>query len=86
MVVTLMIQNASREPPSESDLTDWIDGHNLEHPVAADPDIQVAQMFGASSSNGSLAIPFNVVIRRGMIIHAIDTNPTEEMVRNLTNQ
>jgi peroxiredoxin len=86
MVVTLMIQNFSQEPPSESDLTDWAETHNLQHPVAADPDIAVAEMFGVSSSNGSLALPFNVVIRRGMIIDAIDINPTEEMLRNLTNQ
>jgi len=86
MVVTFMGESNQGNEPSASDLTDWVETHNLQHPVAADPGFAVAEMFGASNSNGSLGLPFNVVIRRGMIIDGIDTNPTEEMLRDLTNQ
>ncbi|TPV92463.1 MAG: redoxin domain-containing protein [Myxococcales bacterium FL481] len=37
MVLTLLIENASEQSPSVSDLQAWVDRHDLTHPVLADP-------------------------------------------------
>jgi peroxiredoxin len=45
MVITLLGENSAHETPDQSDLREWAEAYNLDHPVVADPGFRTSDRF-----------------------------------------
>jgi peroxiredoxin len=69
MVITLLTENNSLEPPSQGVLNRWAEDHDLNHPVVADNEWDVTSRYIDSES---MSIPTMHLMRRGLVIEVRD--------------
>ena len=70
--MTLIAQNNSGAPPSQSDLQSWANSYGLTHPVLSDPnfDIVVRFLWANSGFDGTIGLPNVQLMSPGMVVHS----------------
>ncbi|GDX79801.1 hypothetical protein LBMAG42_16120 [Deltaproteobacteria bacterium] len=72
MVVEAITEIDDGSAAGQSDLQDWADEFGLTMPVVADPESALMWKY-AAGFDGSVGLPFTVVIDRGVVIDSINS-------------
>lgn len=70
MIVSAITEIDDGTAPATEDLVTWADTHGLTFPVVADPESALMWKY-AADMDGSVGLPFTVVIDRGVVIDSI---------------
>ncbi len=79
MIVTLLMENYDKEPPSQSELVEWAEQYEQTFPVLSDAP-RVADRF---TERGEVSLPSHSVIGPGAEVLVADGNVTEEEILGL---
>lgn len=72
MIIEAITEIDDGTAPGQSDLQDWADTYGLTMPVVADPESALMWKY-AADFDGSVGLPFTVVIDRGVVIDSINS-------------
>ena len=70
MIVNAITEIDDGTAPATKDLVSWSETHGLTFPVVADPESALMWKY-ASGLEGSVGLPFTVVIDRGVVVDSI---------------
>lgn len=75
MVMNVIIEDESGNPPSQAELGVWASTFGLTIPVVADPG--AATLFSYATS-GSIGLPFTVLLDRGVVVENVEYPSSSE--------
>lgn len=82
VVIQALIEDVNNETPTSAELAEWADAYDLGILVVADPDRAGLSSF----ASGSIALPYRVLVDRGMTVVDDSGGITDSTVRDLVAQ